>query len=217
MIKMNSLLSLGLYAMVLAPMPSRAGEIDIYYKDLKGVVSLTGTQGNAQLNTFCATLTCDVQIDNLLPADFPNQSLIAGVEWIGNGTMVPVIFSDLVHYHVFTHEPNDDLTFCDPAFSDFCESLVTVDFSAYPDESISLHPLSQQPLSDGVQHELTSYFEDPNNRNRQVGLPPSAIHVFVTSDGANVPEPASIATGLCGFLLLGLLVGKRVAARSLSS
>ncbi|MDX2182153.1 MAG: hypothetical protein SFV18_21350 [Bryobacteraceae bacterium] len=201
-------------ACAIAPV-AQAGEINIYYSNLKGVLDLTTDQnGNSVGGPSCRANTCTMFLDHQFAGDFPAEYLVAGIEWVPSATAgkSPPIFTDIVEYSAINYvEPGAS---CDPENKDpsFCADI-TITFYAAPFMDLLDRPIFQQPLADGKQHELTSYFEDPNLLVGIVkGLPPAAIHIFVTSDGARLPEPVAAWT-----MALGLVsIAAARACRSVS-
>jgi hypothetical protein len=176
--------------------PSHGGEIYIFYTNLKGELSLTATQdGNPIGDALCSPTECSLIIERLPAQDFPQEFLVAGVELYDPVLLKPRVFTDLVHYSVEHYLTSDPSQPCgqDP---EQCLADIWVEFFAYPFAFLvttDTSPVFAQPLANGLEQELTAYFENPSlNRNRVVGLPPAAIHVFVTADGkAAIPEPVS--------------------------
>ena len=203
----SSLLVLSLT--VLVSSLSYGGEIDIHYTNLGGKLTLTATQGgNPVDNPMCSATGCSLLIEGAEAVDFPQDFLVAGVELFDPSLLQPRIFTDLVHYSVENYMRTDPSASCGDDLTQ-CLADVSVEFFAYPFNFIlntDNSPVFTQPLADGLEHELTSYFENPAlNNNIVVGLPPAAIHVFVTADGVNVvPEPTTVL--LLGPSLAGLVL-----------
>ena len=195
---------------VLFPSPSYGGEIDVVYKNLGGTLTLTATQGgNALGNPQCSATGCSLFIKDAAAEDFPAQFLVAGVELLNPGFLNPRTFSDLVHYSVENFLKSDPLSACRGDLKE-CSADISLEFFAYPFgfiPAVGNSPTFTQPFADGLEHELTVFFEDPSIDfpTPVVGLPPAAIHVFVTADGMNaVPEPTTallLGPGLAGLAL----------------
>jgi hypothetical protein len=213
---------LALMVTILASTASNGGEIDIHYTNLNGTLTLTAVQnGNSVGDPTCTTTMCSLYIEGLPAVDFPPQYLYAGVEIEDPGFVNPRTFSDLVYYTASAPYLNGmPLDPCEGNLAQ-CSADVQLEFFAYPFDFPLLGntPTFLQPYADGMEHELTSLFEDPriNFPNTVVGLPAAAIHVFVTSDGANVvPEPATALMGIClaGCAIMSPLMRKRKAKKS---
>jgi hypothetical protein len=177
---------------------TRAGEINIYYKNLNGTLTLTSDQNGAEIgDPFCTATKCSIFIEELPAVDFPPQFLVAGVEIVDPGFVHPRTFTDLVHYSASNYLKTDKFSPCedDP---DECLADISLEFYAnpFPFGLVDNSPTFQQPFADGMEHELTALFENPaiNFPSPIVGLPAAAIHVFVQADGKNVavPEPAAL-------------------------
>jgi len=214
--KHSGLLSLLAVALVaILPRISYGGEINIAYTNLGGKLTLTALQGGMPVgDPTCSARSCTVELGadgGLAAVDFPVEFLVAGVESVGSAQTGAPLFTDLVHYsatHWLKGPPNNPLRGpCEDKPAD-CWALVELEFFAYPydfNPTAGNSPSFQQPLADGLEHDLTSYFENQAlNTGIVVGLPPAAIHVSATSDGTNaaVPEPSTTALIASGLLLL---------------
>jgi hypothetical protein len=193
------------------------GEINIFYKDLNGQLSLTTEQGGVEVGgPSCdqKARTCSLFLDHQFGDDFPAQDLIAGVEQLYSQQQgfFPSVFTDLVTYHAvnFEGEAGD---MCDPQNNEPLDCAdITITFYSAPFDALLSTPVFQQPPADGIEHELSQYFENHAlNNNIVVGLPPAAIHVFVTADGVNVPtpEPSTVSLFGSGAPILAFLLRRR--------
>jgi len=173
---------------------AHAGEINIYFKDLNGILSLTTEQGGVEVGTpFCnqATKTCSMFLDQQFSDDFPAQTLIAGIEQLysQHQGLFPAVFTALVKYDAINYEGEMGVDNCNDEEPLDCADI-DIHFYGSPFDVLLDTPIMQQPPADGIEHELSTYFEDHSlNTNFVVGLPPAAIHIFVTADGAAVPTP----------------------------
>lgn len=208
---LSSLLALALT--VLAPGLSYGGEIDIHYTDLGKKLTLTATQnGNEIGNPTCFATGCSLLIEGADAVDFPQIALlVAGVESVPAALLLKTVLTDLVHYSSSNYLKGDPAEACDGDLS-LCSADVSLEFFASPYGFIltgNNSPSFQQAPADGVEHEITVYFENQALASHTVvGLPPAAIHVFIKADGANlVDEPATdilVGVGLAGVVLMRL-------------
>jgi hypothetical protein len=197
------------FVLLLSAGLSYGSEIDIYYTDLGGKLTLTATQGgNLVGDPSCDANTCSLSLEGLFGGDFPTEDLVAAVESVASlqAGIVPPVFTDVVTYSAVDYE--DPAGQCNAHDPTNCADI-SLDFYAEPFSASLQTPVFQQPPADGIEHEMSPFFENlALSNNIVVGLPPAAIHVFVTADGANVPEPPSGL--LAGSVLLGLCFLRRV-------
>jgi hypothetical protein len=194
--------------LALAPALLYGGVIEVKFIDVgEGfpTIKATNSAGAEIGDFFCDLEACTWTLDNQNKDDFPEEALIAGLEE-PPGTAFPPVWSDLAYYFSDHHEELDANG--DPVLDANGAPVIVAEigfhFSSDPNDSISFRPISQQPLEDGTEQELTIYFEQTTFPFRQKGLPPADIHAFMQSELD--PEPGTILLALGG---LGLLASRR--------